>query len=144
VDDNRARAREAAALDKSDQLDRWQAYAEAMLAYGFALGRGLVLDYGQAYQLGHDTGLGARQDTRGMVRGIVDGYSAGCRSRHELVADLLGKGETCSARNAAMRPQPEPNSETRNDATMRSGSPSWSGKTPPAGSAATGSKPTSA
>jgi hypothetical protein len=144
VDDNRARAREAAAIGKSDQLDRWQAYAEAMLAYGFDLGRGLLLDYGQAYQLGHDTGLGARQDTRAMVRGILDGYSAGCRARHELIAELLGKGERCDHHNEATRPPPGPKQPTPSAAMMHSGSPSWSARTPPAESAETGSKPTSA
>lgn len=121
---NVRRAREAAAIAKSDQLDAWRAYADAMLALGFALGRGSVLamTYAEAFDLGHDTGLGARQDTRAIVRGIIDGYSAGCQARHRLVAELLGKEGNPCGKSEGMRPQPSAKrstSATRAAATTR-------------------------
>ena len=41
------------------------------------------------FTLGHDTGLSARQDTRGFVHGILDGFAAGSEQRHQLAAELL-------------------------------------------------------
>ena len=38
---------------------------------------------------GHDTGLSARQDTRGYVHGILDGFAAGTQTRHQLVEEVL-------------------------------------------------------
>jgi hypothetical protein len=49
--------------------------------------------YDQGYTLGHDTGLSARQDTRGYVHGILDGFQEGCEERHHLVADLLRRSQ---------------------------------------------------
>lgn len=116
-----------AILAKSDQLDRWQAYADAMLALGFRLGRGELeaMTYAEAFDLGHDTGLGVRQDCRAIVRGIIDGYSAGCQARHRLVAELLGKGERCD-NGAAGKQQELPNTATQAAATTRANSAPWS------------------
>jgi hypothetical protein len=50
--------------------------------------------YDAGYALGHDTGLSARQDTRGYVHGILDGFHAGTETRHQLTADLLRRTHT--------------------------------------------------
>lgn len=59
--------------------------------------------YLTGYDLGHDTGLGARQDTRGYVHGILDGWAAGCQERQEL-ADRLARstppGRSCTPTRA--------------------------------------------
>jgi hypothetical protein len=47
--------------------------------------------YSAGYAIGHDTGLSARQDTRRFVHGILDGWQAGCRERHQLVEDVLDR-----------------------------------------------------
>ena len=63
---------------------------EAHLAGGYQAG----------FALGHDTGLSARQDTRGYVHGILDGFAAGTQARHHLADDLLRRDQ---ARHAAAR-----------------------------------------
>ena len=45
--------------------------------------------YQAGYDLGHDTGLSARQDSRAFVHGILDGWAAGCDTRHQLARELL-------------------------------------------------------
>lgn len=55
--------------------------------------------YGAGWNLGHDTGLGARRDD-GYVSGILDGHQAGTRARQELAQRLL-------RRMAAKRPERE-------------------------------------
>jgi hypothetical protein len=118
------RARETA-LAKSGQLDQWAAYASACLALGLALGRGELLagGYRAGYDLGHDTGLGARQDTRALVRGIIDGYSAGCAARHRLVAELLDQEAAPCNHGADTRPQAPQSTGTPNGARTPSTSP---------------------
>jgi hypothetical protein len=45
--------------------------------------------YQEGFTLGHDTGLSARQDARGYVHGILDGFQAGTQARHRLATELL-------------------------------------------------------
>jgi hypothetical protein len=59
--------------------------------------------YEAGFTLGHDTGLSARQDTRGYVHGILDGFAAGTQARHQLAEQLLRRDQ---ARHAARR-QPD-------------------------------------
>ncbi|HEV8275680.1 MAG TPA: hypothetical protein VGQ26_08285 [Streptosporangiaceae bacterium] len=59
--------------------------------------------YEAGFALGHDTGLSARQDTRGYVHGILDGFAAGSQARHQLAEELLGRDR---ARHTASR-QPD-------------------------------------
>jgi hypothetical protein len=56
--------------------------------------------YQAGFTLGHDTGLSARQDTRGYVHGILDGFAAGTQQRHQLAEELL-RGDR--ARHTASR-----------------------------------------
>jgi hypothetical protein len=56
--------------------------------------------YEQGFTLGHDTGLSARQDTRGYVHGILDGFAAGSQARHQLAEELLRRDQ---ARHMASR-----------------------------------------
>jgi hypothetical protein len=63
--------------------------------------------YQAGFTLGHDTGLSARQDTRGYVHGIIDGFQAGSQARHELASDLLRRDQ---ARHTASR-QPDREAE---------------------------------
>jgi flagellar biosynthesis/type III secretory pathway protein FliH len=53
--------------------------------------------YQAGYALGHDTGLSARQDTRGYVHGILDGFAAGCQERHQLTEQLLRRTHAAPA-----------------------------------------------
>lgn len=48
----------------------------------------LLGSYDAGYALGHDTGYGARQDTRGFVHGILDGWEKGCEARQQLADDI--------------------------------------------------------
>jgi hypothetical protein len=59
--------------------------------------------YQAGFTLGHDTGLSARQDTRGYVHGILDGFAAGTEQRHQLAQQLLRRDQ---ARRAPRR-QPD-------------------------------------
>jgi hypothetical protein len=59
--------------------------------------------YEAGFTLGHDTGLSARQDTRGYVHGILDGFAAGTQSRQQLSEQLLRRDQ---ARRMASR-QPD-------------------------------------
>ena len=49
--------------------------------------------YQTGFTLGHDTGLSARQDTRGYVHGILDGFAAGSDQRHQLASELLRRDQ---------------------------------------------------
>ncbi len=64
-------------------------------------------DYETGFTLGHDTGLSARQDTRGYVHGILDGFQAGCEERRQFLDDLLRRDR---ARQIASR-QPDREAE---------------------------------
>jgi hypothetical protein len=59
--------------------------------------------YEAGFTLGRDTGLSARQDTRGYVHGILDGFAAGTQARHQLAEELLRRDQV---RRAASR-QPD-------------------------------------
>jgi hypothetical protein len=75
---------------------------ERVRAAAYRQGRDAHLSggYQAGFTLGHDTGYSARQDTRGYVHGILDGFAAGTQARHQLADDLLrGHG----ARRAADR-----------------------------------------
>jgi hypothetical protein len=110
-----------AALNKSGQLDRWAGYATAMLALGYQLGRGAALDPDAGYNLGHDVGYGANTGDRGFVRAVINGYSAGCKARHELAAQLL-KRPPCETGEGTPK-RPAPNTATPSAATTRAPSP---------------------
>jgi hypothetical protein len=75
---------------------------------GVAEGRAVKIGHGYetGYELGHDTGLSARQDTRAYVHGILEGWDAGCQARHELAEELLH------------RPLPEQERETEAEAEV--------------------------
>jgi len=47
--------------------------------------------YERGFSLGHDTGFGARQDTRTFVAGLLAGLDAGNREREELARSLIAQ-----------------------------------------------------
>jgi hypothetical protein len=77
-----AAARLIADGHEHDERVRAAAYDQGRQAH-------LAGGYQAGYALGHDTGLSARQDTRGYVHGILDGFAAGCAERHQLTEQLL-------------------------------------------------------
>jgi hypothetical protein len=79
-----------------DQRVRAAAYEQGRHAH-------LSGGYEAGFTLGHDTGLSARQDTRGYVHGILDGFAVGTQARHQLAEQLLRRDQ---ARRAARR-QPD-------------------------------------
>jgi hypothetical protein len=72
-------------IGHSHEHDEW------LRAAAYQQGRQAHLSggYQTGFTLGHDTGLSARQDTRGYVHGILDGFQAGSEERHQLAAELL-------------------------------------------------------
>ena len=80
---------------------------ERLRAAAYEQGRQAHLSggYRTGFTLGHDTGLSARQDTRGYVHGIIDGFQAGSEARHQIVSDQLRRDQ---ARHTASR---QPNRE---------------------------------
>jgi hypothetical protein len=58
--------------------------------------------YQAGFTIGHDTGLSARQDTRGYVHGILDGFAAGSQARHQLTSELLRRDQ--ARHNAGRQP----------------------------------------
>jgi hypothetical protein len=80
-----------------DQRVRAAAYQQGRQAH-------LSGGYEAGFILGHDTGLSARQDTRGYVHGILDGFAVGTQARHQLAEQLLCRDQ---ARRAAGRRQPD-------------------------------------
>ena len=75
---------------------------ERLRAAAYQQGREAHLSggYEAGFTLGHDTGLSARQDTRGYVHGILDGFAAGSEERHQLAGELLRRDQ---ARHATSR-----------------------------------------
>ena len=57
--------------------------------------------YQDGWDLGHDTGLAARQDSRAFVAGVLAGWDAGCSDRQQLAEELRLAG----GRRAAERRQ---------------------------------------
>jgi len=82
---------------------------ERLRAAAYEQGRQAHLSggYQAGFTLGHDTGLSARQDTRGYVHGILDGFQAGSEARHQLAGELLRRDQ---ARHSASR-QPDREAE---------------------------------
>jgi hypothetical protein len=80
---------------------------ERLRAAAYEQGRQAHLSggYQTGFTLGHDTGLSARQDTRGYVHGILDGFQAGSEKRHQLAGELLRRDQ---ARHTGSR---QPNRE---------------------------------
>ena len=79
-------------LDAIIQLiGRGGEHDERLRAAAYEQGRQAHLSggYQAGFTLGHDTGLSARQDTRGYVHGILDGFAAGTQTRHQLVEEVL-------------------------------------------------------
>ena len=68
---------------------------ERLRAAAYEQGRQAHLSggYQTGFTLGHDTGLSARQDTRGYVHGILDGFQAGSEERHQLTGELLRRDQ---------------------------------------------------
>lgn len=80
----------AAWLELSDERDLWLCRVLDSWREGFECGRASVLGspYPDGYDLGWDHGLGARQDARAFVRGIIDGYEGGLAERHRMLEAL--------------------------------------------------------
>jgi hypothetical protein len=85
-----AAARLIAEGHEHDERVRAAAYEQGRHAH-------LTGGYQAGYALGHDTGLSARQDTRGYVHGILDGFAAGCAERHQLTGQLLRRTQAAPA-----------------------------------------------
>jgi hypothetical protein len=75
----------------TELLGRGHEHDERIRAAAYQRGRDAHLSggYEAGFTLGHDTGLSARQDTRGYVHGILDGFAAGSEQRHQLASELL-------------------------------------------------------
>jgi hypothetical protein len=93
----------------TQMLGRGHEHDERVRAAAYEQGRQAHLScgYEAGFTLGHDTGLSARQDTRGYVHGILDGFAAGTQARHQLAEELLRRDQ---ARHAASR-QPDREAE---------------------------------
>jgi hypothetical protein len=85
-----------------EMAGRGTEHDEQVRAAAYEQGRQAHLSggYEAGFPLGHDTGLSARQDTRGYVHGILDGFAVGTQARHQLTEQLL-RGD--QARHAARR-----------------------------------------
>jgi hypothetical protein len=79
----------------TQMLGRGHEHDERVRAAAHERGRQAHLSggYEAGFTLGHDTGLSARQDTRGYVHGILDGFAAGTQARHQLAEQLLRRGQ---------------------------------------------------
>ena len=88
-----------------EMIGRGREHDEQLRAAAYERGRQAHLSggYEAGFTLGHDTGLSARQDTRGYVHGILDGFAAGTEQRHQLAEQLLRRDQ---ARRAPRR-QPD-------------------------------------
>jgi hypothetical protein len=86
-------------------IGRSREHYERLQAVAYEQGRQAHLSggYEAGFTLGHDTGLSARQDTRGYIHGILDGFAAGTQARHQLAEQLLRREQ---ARHVA-RSQPD-------------------------------------
>ena len=89
----------------TEMLGRGHEHDQRLRAAAYQQGRQAHLSggYRAGFTLGHDTGLSARQDTRGYVHGILDGFAAGTEQRHQLAEQLLRRDQ---ARRAPRR-QPD-------------------------------------
>jgi hypothetical protein len=76
-------------------LGRGHEHDQRVRAAAYQHGRQAHLSggYEAGFTLGHDTGLSARQDTRGYVHGILDGFAAGTEARHQLAQQLLRRDQ---------------------------------------------------
>jgi hypothetical protein len=88
-------------------LGRGHEHDERLRAAAYQRGRQAHLSggYQAGFTLGHDTGLSARQDTRGYVHGILDGFAAGTQARQQLSEQLLRRDQ--AARRASRQPDRE-------------------------------------
>jgi hypothetical protein len=86
----------------AEMLGRGHEHDERLRAAAYQRGRQAHLSggYQAGFTLGHDTGLSARQDTRGYVHGILAGFAAGSQARHQLSEQLLRRDQ---ARHMASR-----------------------------------------
>jgi hypothetical protein len=86
----------------TEMMERGHEHDERLRAAAYEQGRQAHLSggYEAGFTLGHDTGLSARQDTRGYVHGILDGFAAGTQARHQLAEQLLRRDQ---ARHVARR-----------------------------------------
>jgi hypothetical protein len=81
--------------------------------------------YQAGRDLGHDTGLSARQGTRGYVHGILDGWAAGCEERHRLTEQLLR--ETAPGRD---RPERQVSEQWAKRPAAARDAEAWGGRGP--------------
>ena len=90
----------------TQMLGRGHEHDQRVRAAAYQQGRQAHLSggYEAGFTLGHDTGLSARQDTRGYVHGILDGFAAGTQNRQQLADQLLRRDQ---ARRAVARRQPD-------------------------------------
>jgi hypothetical protein len=88
-------------------LGRGHEHDERLRAAAYQRGRQAHLSggYQAGFTLGHDTGLSARQDTRGYVHGILDGFAVGTQTRQQLAEQLLRRDQ--AARRASRQPDRE-------------------------------------
>src|SRR5262249_6614579 len=86
----------------TEMLGRGNEHDERVRAAAYQRGRDAHVSGGddEGSTVGNDTGLSARQDTRGYVHGILDGFAAGSEQRHQLAEELLRRGQ---ARHTASR-----------------------------------------
>ena len=79
--------------DKQREAEPELDYLDLIIAAekaGYDRGRNSILGgcYEVGYVLGWDHGLGARQDARAFVRGIIDGYGEGLAERHQMLDEI--------------------------------------------------------
>jgi len=79
----------------TEMVGRGHEHDERVRTAAYQRGRQAHLSggYEAGFTLGHDTGLSARQDTRGYVHGILDGFAAGNEQRHQLASELLRRDQ---------------------------------------------------
>jgi hypothetical protein len=64
--------------------------------------------YRDGWELGHDTGLAARQDSRAFVAGVREGWDAGCHERQALAETLIRQSYRQAATQSFPARQPGP------------------------------------
>lgn len=82
------------AIERADEIDTETRYRHQLQREAFQAGRQSVLSNPvAAFNLAHDHGYGARQDYRGFVKAIVEGFEQGSQARKEI-AQQASKGLT--------------------------------------------------
>jgi hypothetical protein len=82
------------AMDRADEITAETAYRLQLAREARALGRAqAVTDAALGRQVSYDVGLGARQDARGFVHALIEGFAAGSADRQALAAQILAEPE---------------------------------------------------